>query len=180
MYPCANWCLMWFQRTHGVLLTRSRSRWYTCVGDTVPQSVGLRSPGPARKGNLPHRGGTQDGVVFQRVLVPLKQVGSSRAARICPKAFASCPRLVQRARLKKGPACVSPCVLCWSPRLFGFLVVLASPAIPVPMRPHIIIKIKVVFDVPATQPPKPLWEGGRCFSCALHTSKAIELGKNEK
>ena len=51
---------------------------------------------------------------------------------------------------------------------FIYCLVLASPAIPVLTRPHIIIKIKVVFDVPATQPPKPLWEGGRCFSDALH------------
>ena len=119
MYPCANWCLMWFQRTHGVLLTRSRSRWYTCVGDTVPQSVGLRSPGPARKGNLPHRGGTQDGVVFQRVLVPLKQVGSSRAARICPKAFASCPCLSSgQGFLVKAQRSSPRVFLCWSPRCF--------------------------------------------------------------
>ena len=107
------------------------------VGDTVPQSVGLRSPGPARKGNLPHRGGTQDGVVLQRVLVPLKQVGSSRAARICPKAFASCPCLSSGQGSKNGPAFLSPYVLCWSPQCF-VLVVLASPAVPVPMRPHII------------------------------------------
>ena len=120
------------------------------VGDTVPQSVGLRSPDPARKGNLPHRGGTQDGVVFQRVLVPLKQVGSSRAARICPKAFASCPCLSSGQGSKKKMAQrSSPRVFCVGlPGVFGGL---ASPAIPVPMRPHIISRI---FDVPATQPPK--------------------------
>ena len=165
MVPTSSWSL----------INPESARWYTFVGDTVPQSVGLRSPGPARKGNLPHRGGTQDGVVFQRVLVPLKQVGSSRAARICPGAFASCPRLVQRTRLCIGPAFVSPCVFVLVSPVF--LVVLASPAIPVPMRPHVILTI---CDVPATQPPKPLWEGGRCFSDALHTGNFVKTKGVEK
>ena len=91
-----------------------------CWGHSI-ETCGLRSPGPARKGNLPHRGGTQDVVVFQRVLVPLKQVGSSRAARICPKAFASCPRLVQRARLKKWPSIRLPlCFVLVSPFIWFF------------------------------------------------------------
>ena len=147
------------QLATGVLLTRGR-RCRIRMSRTHRRNVWVCGPRVCQKWESTSQRRYTGGVVFQHVPVPLKQAGSFRAAGSALGHLPDAWRIY--ALPDKKPVRVqhflSPCVLCWSPR-FLLLMVLASPAVPVPMRPHIIFD-----DVPATQPPKPLWEGGRCFS----------------
>ena len=142
------------QLATGVLLTRGR-RCRIRMSRTHRRNVWVCGPRVCQKWESTSQRRYTGGVVFQPVLVPLKQAGSFRAAGSALGHLPNAWRIY--ALPDKKPVRVqhflSPCSCSYPRNIF-----------------------KIICDVPATQPPRPLWEGGRCFSDALHTSEAMELG----
>ena len=150
------------QLVSGVLLTRSR-RFRIRMPRTHRRNVWVCGPRVCQKGESTSQRRYSGGVVFQHVLVPLKQARSFRAAG---SALGHLPDAWRFYALPdKKPVRVQ--------QSYPLLFVLVSPVL--------------CFWWSCTQfarcrprnLKKPLWEGGRCFSDALHTSKAIEMGRSE-
>ena len=155
------------QLATGVLLTRSR-RCRIRMSRTHRRNVWVCGPRVCQKWESTSQRRYTGGVVFQPVLVPLKQAGSFRAAGSALGHLPDAWRIYALPDKKKreGPAILSPFICVGLPGVlfFGGLGVPGYPRSYV-FPYYFLHSLRRAGNATS----KPLWEGGRCFSYALHT-----------